>query len=211
MEGSSLLIAETDPAVLQNLPQLLSSRLPSIDIHVASSADEAHQKLSQVQYSASIVASQLVEGKHSLRLHQVQDSSVLMPVIVTATKADVDTARDALLYRNAFDVITKPLQPADALSSIRGALWQARFLRLFGQRERVLAQFKRHLQAYPKEVETRAALEKALEYGKSTLMAVQRSLTLIEPESDHLFIDLAVSIEARTKTHALDRLNRLNA
>ena len=211
MERGSLLIAETDPAVLQVLPQFLSNRLPSIGIHVAASADEAHHQLSQVQYSASIVAPKLVEGKHSLRLHKVHDHSVLMPVILTATKADVGAVREALLCRGAFDVITKPLQPIDALSSIRGALWHARFLGLLTQRERILAQFKRHLQAYPREVEIRAALERALEYVKSSLMAVKRRMTLLEPESDQLFFDLAITIQARTKDRALDRLNRLIA
>src|SRR5689334_9841724 len=123
MEVGSLLIAETDPASLYTLPQLLSSRLPQIKIHVATSSHEAHQKLSQEWYTAAVVAPKFVKGKHSLRIHKVQNKSVLMPVIVTATVADVGAAREALLDRGAFDVITKPLHPSDALNSIRVALW----------------------------------------------------------------------------------------
>ena len=211
MEAGSLLIAETDPAVTQTLPQLLSSRLPQIDIHVATSADEAHQKLSQVRYSASVVATQLVEKKRSLRLHTVQDRSVLMPVILTATQTDVDAAREALLYRGAFDVITKPLHPSDALSSIRVALWQARLLRLLTQRERALEQLERHIEAYPKEVETRTAMGRVLDHVEAALTAVRQSMILVEPSSDRLFFDVAVSIQERTKDRALDRLTRLIA
>lgn len=47
-----------------------------------------------------------------------------MPVIVTAAEADVDAAREAVLYREAFDVITKPIQHTEALASIRVALCQ---------------------------------------------------------------------------------------
>lgn len=132
-----------------------------------------------------------------------------MPVLVTTGKGDVDSAHEALLHRGAFDVITKPLYPAEALNSIRVALWHARFLRLLTQRERVVEQIERHIKAYPKEIETRAAMERALEHVEAVLTAVRQSMKLAAPGSDQLFFDLAVSIEERTKDRALDRLNRL--
>ena len=208
MDTGSLLIAETDPAVLQALPQLLSSRLPLIAIDIATSADEAHQKLSQVRYSASVIAPTLV-GKKDLRLHKVQNRSVLMPIIVTATATDVEAAREALLDRGAFDVITKPMDATDALNSIRVALWQSRFLRLLTQRERALEQFKHHIEAYPTELEARAIMESVLKNVEKTLSLMQQSMICIERGSDHLFFDVAVSIQERTKDRALDRLNRL--
>src|SRR5690242_4883599 len=143
MHLNTLLIADTDPAVLQSFQEVISNDLPHIDIHVATSADETHRKLSQVRYSASIVAPKLVEKNGSLRLFTVRNSSVLMPVIVTTTEGNVPEARKALLYRGAFDVITKPIDPTEALSSIRIALWQARFLRLLAHHERALEQFQR--------------------------------------------------------------------
>jgi DNA-binding NtrC family response regulator len=211
MGVGSLLIAETDPGVLQNLPQFLSSRLPQLDIHLATTPDEAQWKLSHARYSAAVVAPDLVKGNHSLRLHKIQNRSVLMPVIVTAAKADADSAREALLYREAFDVITKPVHPVEAISSIRVALWQARFLRLLTQRERVMEQIERHIEAYPNEVETRAAMDRVLGHVEASLTAVRQNMRLVAPGSDQLFFDLAVSIEERTKDRALDRLTRLLA
>src|SRR5690242_14260557 len=99
MEVGSLLIAETDPAILLNLPQLLSCSLPAIDIHMATSTDDTQRKLSEVRYSALVVAPHLVKKTGSLRLHKVRNRSELMPVLVTATKANVDAAHEALLYR----------------------------------------------------------------------------------------------------------------
>jgi DNA-binding NtrC family response regulator len=209
MEVGSLLIAETDPSVLQSFPQFLSGRLPQLDIQLAATADEAQWKMSRARYSAAVVASDLVKDNPSLRLHRIQNRSVLMPVIVTAAKADVDSAREALIYRGAFDVIAKPIHHTEALASIRVALWQARFLRLLTQRDRVLDQFKRHIETYPEEVETRAAIGKALEHVEAALTAVRQSMILVDPDSDQLFFDLAASVEERTKDRALDRLNRL--
>src|SRR5262249_4104195 len=146
-----------------------------------------------------------------LRLHTVQNRAVQMPVILTATKADVDVAREALLRRGAFDVITKPIHLTDALTSIRVALWEARLLRLLTQRERALEQIQRHLEAYPQEVTPRAVMESALDHLEAALTAVRQSMILVEPSSDQLFFDVAVSIEARTKDRALDRLSRLIA
>ena len=67
MEVCSLLIAETDPGVLQSFPQFLSGRLPQLDIQLADTADEALWKMSRARYSAAVVASDLVKGKPSLR------------------------------------------------------------------------------------------------------------------------------------------------
>lgn len=211
VEVSSLLIAETDPAVLHTLPPFLSSRLPQLDIHVATSTYEAHRKMSKVRYAASIFAPSLIGETGSLRLHRIENNSVLMPVILTAAKTDVDTAREALLRRGAFDVITKPIQPTEAFSSVRLALWETRLLRLLMQRERALKRIERHLEEYPHETETRAAMEQVVEYLEATLTSARKSMLLMDPASDQLYFDLAVSIEERTKNRALDRLNRLIA
>jgi hypothetical protein len=72
-----------------------------------------------------------------------------------------------------------------------------------------LDQFKRHIETYPEEVETRAAIGKALEHVEAALTAVRQSMILVDPDSDQLFFDLAASVEERTKDRALDRLNRL--
>lgn len=79
MEASSLLIVETDPGVLQSFHQFLSSRLPQLDIQVATTADEAHWKMSRARYSAAVVAPDLVQDKSSLRLpeYRIVPSSCL--------------------------------------------------------------------------------------------------------------------------------------
>ncbi len=126
MESGSILIAETDPSVLHGMPRLLTGHFPSIQIEVATSVQETAHKFSHSRFSTIIAAPYLIRTEPFL-LHRLQKHQLLSPVIITATETDLIMARDLLLTREAFDVIAKPVDEVEALSSIRLALWQARF------------------------------------------------------------------------------------
>src|SRR5262249_33449616 len=147
----SILIAETDPAIRQGLLRILAGHLPRIDVDVCSSSQQTTQRLSHARYSTVVAAPHLIQNEQSLLLHRTEHRYVLAPVIVTAANTDIEPARDCLLRRGAFDVIAKPVDDLEALTSVRIALWQARFLRLLTQRERVLSNFQRHIEDYPAE------------------------------------------------------------
>lgn len=130
-----------------------------------------------------------------------------MPILVTSAPPEVALARDALLQHQAFDVIAKPLDDKEALRSIRVALWQERFLKLLVRRDKVLATYQRHIQAYPGGRDNWDRLLKKLE---DTMNLVRESLTLLDVRTEGLFFDLAGSVEEQTKERALSRLNRLS-
>lgn len=210
METGSILIAETDPVILQALPSLLSSRLPRFGIDVCTSVHTAARKLSRLHYSTVVAAPRLIHEAQSSLPRHIQNSQVLMPVIVTAAPAEVELARDALLNRRAFDVLAKPIDSTEALTTVRMALWQARFLKLLTQRDRVLSTFQRHLEVYPQDRDGHDIMDRLLKKLDETVTLVQESMKLVDPSTDGLFFELAGSVEEGTKQRALARLDMLS-
>lgn len=157
-----------------------------------------------------IAASQMIQEEASGILLQKQKRHPLVPLVLTAGHVDREAAHDALLHREAFDIITKPVDLTEALASIRVALWQARFLRLLTQRERRVCQFQGHLRAYPEERDRGGARGWISKRVDDTLALIWKCITVVDLHRlDALLIDLARSVEEWTYERALDRLERM--
>ncbi|MGC4099409.1 MAG: hypothetical protein QM706_20080 [Nitrospira sp.] len=206
MDVDSILLADPDSALLDNLSFFISSDLPGIELTVCTSAQQTVMQLSCSTYSTVIVASCLIQEEASILLHHRWKRHALVPLILTAGREDLEPAHDALLHEGAFDVIVKPIDPINASASIRVALWQAQFLRLLTQRARVLSQIQNHLSAFPHE-SIRGWVSKR----------IKDNLTLIRECKDEndlhrlnlLLNDLSESVEAWTLEQAMDRLKRM--
>ena len=210
METDSILIAETDPALLEDLRFFISSDLPWIELTVCTSLQQTVEQLSRSHYSTMIAASQMIQEEASGILLQKRKRHPLVPLVLTVGHVDRETAHDALLHRGAFDIITKPVDLTEALASIRVALWQARFLRLLTQRERRVCQFQGHLAAYPEERDRGDARGWISKRVYDTLALVRKCITVVDLHRlDALLIDLAGSVEEWTYERALDRLERM--
>lgn len=208
MDANSILIAETDPNFLDRLPALLSNKLPHLDFDICTSPTTTAQKLSRFQYSTVVGAPDLIwDAQSSLPLH-IQNSHALMPVIVTAAPPEIELARDALLNHRAFDVIAKPLNDAEALRSLRVALWQQRFLKLLVRRDKVMVTYRRHIEAFP---EGKEMWDRFLKQMDETVDSVRESLMLLDVNTEGIFYDLAGSVEEQTMERALSRLNTLSS
>ena len=206
----SILIAETDPALLEDLRSFISSDLPWIELTVCTSLQQTVEQLSRSHYSTMIAASQMIQEEASSILLQKRKRHPLVPLVLTAGHMDREAAHDALLHREAFDIITKPVDLTEALASIRVALWQARFLRLLTQRERRVCQFQGHLAAYPEERDRGGARGWISKRVDDTLALVRKCITVVDLHRlDALLIDLAGSVEEWTYERALDRLERM--
>jgi DNA-binding response OmpR family regulator len=212
METDSILIAETDPALLEDLRFFISSDLPWIELTVCTSLQQTVEQLSRSHYSTMIAASQMIQEEASGILLQKRKRHPLVPLVLTAGHVDREAAHDALLHRGAFDIITKPVDLTEALASIRVALWQARFLRLLTQRERRVCQFQGHLAVYPEERDRGGARGWISKRVDGTLALVRKCITVVDLHRlDALLIDLARSVEEWTYERALDRLERMRA
>ncbi len=210
METCSILLADTDPALLENLPYFISSDLPGIALTVCTSAQQTAERLSRSKYSTVIAASGLIQEECSVILHQKRTRHVLVPLIIIATgHMDCEPARSALLQWGAFDVITRPVDPAEALASIRIALWQAKFLGLLTQRKRIASQFQSHLAVYPHQRDRGDALAWISKRVDDTLTLVRGNNEIDLYRLDPLLIDLAGSVEEWSLERALDRLERV--
>ena len=210
METDSILIAETDPALLEDLRSFISSDLPWIELTVCTSLQQTVEQLSRSHYSTMIAASQMIQEEASGILLQKRKRHPLVPLVLTAGHVDREAAHDALLHREAFDIIRKPVDLTEALASIRVALWQARFLRLLTQRERRVCQFQGHLRAYPEERDRGGARGWISKRVYDTLALVRKCITVVDLHRlDALLIDLAGSVEEWTYERALDRLERM--
>lgn len=207
MEIDSILIADPDPALLHNFSLFISSDLPGVELRMCTSAQQAVEQLSRSTYSTLIAASHLIQGETPVILNQKRKHHTLVPLILTAGHEDREPARDALLHRGAFDVITKPVDPTDALASIQVALWQARFLTLLTQQKPVVFQLQRHLATYPR------ATGWISERVHDTQMLVQEHIHTIGNTVDHqlmtLLVDLAGSVEEWILEQAMNRLERI--
>ncbi|MGC4096990.1 MAG: hypothetical protein QM706_07725 [Nitrospira sp.] len=207
METDSILIADPDPALLHNLSFFISSDLPGVELRMCPSAQQSVEQLSRANFSTLIAASHLIQEEASIILNQKRKRHALVPLILTAGRQDREPARDALLHRGVFDVITKPIDPTDALASVQIALWQARFLSLLTQQEPVAFKIQRHLTAFP------GATGWISNRVHDTLMLVQEHMNSVGNTVDHrltiLLIDLAGSVEEWTLEQALYRLERM--
>ena len=204
IETDSLLIADPDSVFLENISFFILRDLPGVDIRVCTSVQQTVEHLSHCNYSTVIVASRLVQEHASVILHQKWKRHALVPFLLTGGWENRESARDDLLHRGVFDVITKPVDLTDALMSIRTALWQARFLGLLTQQELVASQFQRHLAAYPG---ARGWISKRVNDARTLIRECMDVNDL--HRLNLLLLNLVGSVEAWTLEHALDRLARM--
>ena len=210
METGTILIADPDLALLKNFSFFISSDLPGINLTACTSVQQTAERLFRSKYSTVIVAFDLIQEESSVILHRKRTRHALVPLILTIGPMDCKPAHDALLHRGAFDVIAKPVDPTEALASIRISLWQAQFLGLLTQRERIVSQFERHLAAYPDEQHGEGAVGWISKRVDDALMLVRESRHVIDLHRlDALLIDLAGSVEEWSLERALDRLERI--
>ena len=210
MDTDSLLIADPDSALLDNLSFFLSSDLPGIKLTVCTSAQRTVEQLSCSTYSTVIVASRLIQENASVILYQKWKRHALVPFLLTGGWEDCESAGDDLLHRGVFDVITKPIDLTDALMSIRTALWQAQFLSLLTQQEPVAFQLQRHLSAYPHARDRggpRGWISKRVD-DALTLIRECRDVSDLH-RLNLLLLNLAGSVETWTLEQALDRLKQM--
>jgi DNA-binding NarL/FixJ family response regulator len=115
-----VLLLENHPLLRECLPALLKEQIPGIAMERCSSVYEAIQQLPFFTYNLVISNVRLAElgNFFLLREHRMLHSRT--PFIVTAGVRDHELARRAR-GNGAFDIITAPLVPDDAVSTVKVA------------------------------------------------------------------------------------------
>ncbi len=201
----SILIAESNVHLLEALPDVVRLSVPRARLDVCSSHDQVLRKLKEWEYDTVISNVRLTDANGSfLKRHAVFKPYV--PLVLTAGASDKEPAAQAL-EQGAFDVIVNPLQPEQAATTIRLALWHCRLLRLIHSKERMMEKYRQHMMAFPRDEKHALSLKGTLSTIQSTLSAVMKSVDLMnKPDSSSAVVS---EIEAQVRAQALERLNAL--
>ena len=204
MAPEALLLAETDPRMLINLPRALSEPLPHVRIDVCTSTEGLTHRLRQHSYDAGAISPLFI---HDYRLvKQKQPLQLLAPLLVTASREQCSLAKEAL-HTNAFDLIVKPIVPTEAAHTVRLALWQNRLLRLLTTKDQAVSRFREHMAAFPYARQAEAHFTSKMAAFDRTFHALQSSIRLLlNVDDDQSLFDIAASVENLARERALERL-----
>src|SRR5262249_17969621 len=95
-----------------------------------------------------ISGAQLAEMDDFLLLRRTKAFHTYVPLVVTASASEKDSAR-RLLTKGAFDLITTPLEHEQTVGTIRLALWQSKLMGLIAHKEETLEKYRQHMTDYP--------------------------------------------------------------
>lgn len=178
MPTGSILLAEADPRALTTLPALLAERLPNIQLEICKTVDDAVRKLRRSKVDTVITSTPFLWAQESL-LKDLHTLHRLVPLVLTADRSDRIRAQASLRTRG-FDLITKPIEPDEAVQTVRLALWQNRLLRLLASRERMVSAFEQHMRVFPHDLKGEKLIRTTLSTIDETLAVLHRSNQRLE-------------------------------
>jgi DNA-binding NtrC family response regulator len=204
---SRILIADYDSSSLETLVHTLEKRLPKVRSDVCVSCDNAMEKLIASPYNLIISDVHLAEMHYFslLKHNEVLQKSV--PVVITAAASDTQAARQALEY-GAFDLITRPVHPIQAIATIRLALWQNQLMAIIARKEKAIERYRQHFAAYPADKKMKETFRKSLLLVQRTLSSYPKTIQQIE-ETLMCFNHLAGRVGKEAREQALKRLHPL--
>ena len=206
---TAVLVAETDPHILDFLPRIVSDRIPNVEVDVCSSPDDLRRDRKLGTYDTVAISPVLLQGYRLLKYKA--DRHLVTPILVTATRQDHELASQFIKKSEAFDPIVKPLVPEQAVLSVRLALWQNKLLKLLAAREQASQRFDEHIKAFPGDLKMEQVYKKQILVLERTLQTIEKSLRLIiNNEEERSFLEMAAFVDQCTRERALDRLLTLN-
>jgi len=199
----SVLLAEHDYATINNLSCLLFDSIAHIAIDTCASLEDLAPKFEGGSYDAVVLNPLFLHAYRSIRKKRNQ---LLAPLIVMVCQRDLTVAQ-AALEGDVFDLIAKPVIPHEATQAVRLALWQNQLLRLLASKERAVARFQQHMEAFPHDRNAEAEFSRHLDAFERTFQALQSGIRLVlNSENEQGLFDIAVLVEQRARQQALNRL-----
>jgi DNA-binding NtrC family response regulator len=206
--SSRVLLAQYDPLVVGALAETLEKSLPKVDFEICTSHDHAIERLITSPYHVIISDVHLAEMEAFFLLKHSEVLQKSVPVVITAAASDKQAARQALEY-GAFDLITRPLKPDQAVATIRLALWQNKLLTLIASKEKAVERYHQHCAVYPADKKMKETFRKSLFLVQRTISSYPKTMQQIE-ESMMCFSYLAGKVEKQVRERALERLDTLS-
>jgi len=198
-----ILMAENHFSTMESLIQTLEDRRLHLDFDVCTSHQSAVRKLLASPYQLIISGVHLAEVDDFLLLKRTQALEAFVPLVITATTGDKESAR-RVLEQGAFDLITTPLEHEQTVDTIRLALWHNTLQAIIASRDKALEKYRQHIDNYPGN-RTDEAFQTILILIDQTVSAHDRTIDRIETSIKCL----ANLGKEQAREQALRRLDRL--
>jgi DNA-binding NtrC family response regulator len=206
MHPPSVLIAHPDYGTIHQLSSALFDHIPNITICTCATANEIPQKAESYLYNAVVLKPLFLPAYQCVPKKQDQ---LLRRLLVTVGQKDLTVAQ-AALEGDVFDLIATPIDPVDAVQTVRMALWHNQLLKLLASRERATARFRQHMEAFPHDRKAEQHYVRDGEAFARTFQALQSSLRQgVNMEDEQAIFDMAALVEQRARQRALERLLHL--
>ena len=207
--SSRILIAEHDSLAIEALAHTLVKSLPKVRFDLCVSCDNAMEKLIASPYNLIISDVHLAEMDDFVLLKHDEVLQQSVPVVITAATSDKQAARQALEF-GAFDLITRPVHPNQAIDTICLALWQNKLSAIIASKEKAIERYRQHFALYPADKKMKETFRKSLFLVQKTISSsYPKTIQQIE-ETMMCFNHLAATVEKEVRNRALERLDALS-
>lgn len=115
---NTVLIVDDEPGQLDSLKELMS--LSGYEVSLASSGNEAIEKLEQNAYDTVLLDLNMPNGSGYDVIDYVVDNRINVKVIVVSGNTDFESTRNAL-KKGAYDFLKKPYVPDELLATVKNA------------------------------------------------------------------------------------------
>ena len=179
-----------------------------VDFDLCTSQPSALRKLLASPYQLIIAGAHLAEIDDFLLLKHCQSLKEFVPLVVTASASEKQSA-GRVLAQGAFDLIPTPPDHEQTVSTIRLGLWYCQLKNLIACKEKAVDKCRQHLADYPGDrIPMEASFNRALSAFEKTISTVEQTLLRIE-ESAGCLSDCAMKVEHQARTQAFTRLDDL--
>ena len=201
-----VLIADTNPCVLDRLSHLLRSGIPGIVITACSSYSYAMHYLTSAPFQVVVSGVQLAGWENFSLLKQHRGFQSMVPFIAIAEAQDRALAQYAL-EQGIEDIIVWPLQKDQVEKSLREGMWLYQMRLTIFHRKHTLDALRSWQAIAPDTMPPVAPIYERLPRPKS-LRAYQRTIQRIETNLKYV-TSMAEERERQAKARAIEHLDVL--
>jgi DNA-binding NtrC family response regulator len=204
-----VLIADSNPSVLDRLPLFLNRAIAGIALSLCSSHSYTMHSLTIARYQVVVCSVQFAEAENFLLLKQHRAFQSFVPFIVIAEVQDRALA-ECSLEQGVEDIIVWPPHQVQLEESLRQAMWLYQMRVTIAHRRQTLDTL-RNWEAMPAgQKPSFDRMYERLLLPKQTLRVYQRTIQRIEANLKYL-TDMADECEKRAHTRAVEHLDLLGS
>jgi DNA-binding NtrC family response regulator len=174
-----LLVLDQDTRLAQALARTLELSIPDLNIETASSPDHAKRRLALSPYQAIVCSPTLTVAGGSSILTCSRWIEPAVPFLL-ALKSDEREFAQQWLDLGVYDFIFSPVDPGQALESVRQALLLSKHRGLIARKKHALAELRRRRERYQAGTSETPLRHQTDALLKSSILRIQESTGSLE-------------------------------